>query len=300
MSTEKELLHYIGKQPRHIAGFKQILHDLGIKGKDRRQVEGLLREMTRQRKLVAIGKERWSLPTAASSQDLVVGELRMHREGYGFVLPEPDSLPPRARGKLAGDIFIPPPAIGAAMHGDKVLVEMGPIRQDGRAEGRIVRVMERRQETVVGKFHYGSRHNYVTPIDEKVATEIVIPRGMERPREEQSRHRVLGKEAERTSVERSRRPRLRTVPEGEGARAPQAFHNTDNLEGMVVEVEIVQWPSATQSPRGRVVEILGREDDFGVDVEIIIRKHHIRHVFPEAVLEEAREIDPVIPPQDIR
>jgi ribonuclease R len=312
MITEKELLHYIGKQSRHLAGFKQIVHDLGIKGKDRRPVEALLREMTRQRKLVAIGKERWSLPTATSSQgsptragftrggaeDLVAGELRMHREGYGFVVPEPDSLPARARGKLAGDIFIPPPAIGHAMHGDQVLVELGPIRQDGRAEGRILRVSERRQETVVGKFHYGSRHNYVTPIDEKVATEIIIPRGMERPKEEESRHRVLGKEAKRSSVERSR-PRLRTVPAGGGARAPEAFQNTDNLEGMVVEVEIVQWPSATQSPRGRVVEILGREDDFGVDVEIIIRKHHIRHVFPEAVLEEAREISPQIAPQEL-
>src|SRR5262249_53233121 len=133
----------------------------------------------------------------------------------------------------------------------------------------------------------------------KVATEIIIPRGMERPREEQSRHRVLGTEAKTTSVERSR-PRLRTVPAGEGARAPQAFHNTDKLEGMVVDVEIVQWPSATQSPRGRVVEILGREDDFGVDVEIIIRKHHIRHVFPDAVLEEAREISPEIAPQELR
>src|SRR5260370_12957369 len=46
--------------------------------------------------------------------------------------------------------------------------------------------------------------------------------------------------------------------------------------------------------------MLGREDDFGVDVEIINRKHHIRHVFPEAVLEEAREIDPVIALQEIK
>src|SRR5437588_7846439 len=70
------------------------------------------------------------------------------------------------------------------MHGDQVLVEMGRIRHDGRAEGRIVRVMEREQETVVGIFHYGDRHNFVTPIDEKVAMEIIIPRGMEYPQQE--------------------------------------------------------------------------------------------------------------------
>src|SRR6266699_282743 len=183
MITDKEILHYIGKQPKHIAGFKQFIHDLGLKGRDRRHLQELLREMTRRRKIIAIGKERWGLPTTASNQDLVVGRLRMHRDGYGFVVPETDSLPARAQGKLQGDIFIPPPEIGNAMHGDQVLVEWGSIRHDGRAEGRIIRVTEREQETVVGIFHYSPRHNYVTPIDAKVAVEIVIPQGMEYPSE---------------------------------------------------------------------------------------------------------------------
>jgi len=73
----------------------------------------------------------------------------------------------------------------------------------------------------------------------------------------------------------------------------------DDLENVVVEVEIIQFPSATHEPRGRVVEILGYEDDFGVDVEIMIRKHHIRHVFPPEVLEEAQEISPVVAGSEI-
>ena len=117
-------------------------------------------------------------------QNLVIGRLHTHRDGYGFVTPDPDSIPARAQGKLQGDIFIPPPELGNAMHGDRVLVEMGSIRPDGRAEGRIVRVTERKQETVVGIFHYGPRQNFVTPIDAKVATEIVIAQGMEYPSEE--------------------------------------------------------------------------------------------------------------------
>ena len=90
----------------------------------------------------------------------------------------------------------------------------------------------------------------------------------------QSPHRVLGEEAKREK-------------------------SWDDLEGVVVEVAITQWPSSTQSPRGRVTEILGYEDDFGVDVEMIIRKHHIPHVFPAEVLEEAREISPVVPEKEI-
>ena len=310
-----------------MAGYKQIMHDLGIRGKERRPVEEMLRQMTRQKKLVAIGKERWSLPTAASSQDLVVGRLRMHRDGYGFVTPDPDGLPARARGKLLGDIFIPPPEIGGAMHGDQVLVELGRIRPDGKGEGRILRVTEREQETVVGKFHYGSRYNYVTPIDAKVGLDIIIPQGMEYPRSPDEAPEEAKAEA-RTHEHRRAHEAAARGPEAEHhhhrqhesaehghhrASAPTAKHphrpsphrvlgeearrrekEWDDLENVVVEAEIIQFPSATQNPRGRVIQILGYEDDFGVDVEIIIRKHHIRHTFPAGVLAEAQEINPVI------
>ena len=355
MLTEQQVLHYISRQPKHMAGFKQLVHDLALKGRDRRELQQLLREMTRRRMLFAIGKERWALPTSPSQSgssaragsaqggagDLVAGRLRMHRDGYGFVLPDPGSLPARAQGKLQGDIFIPPPEIGNAMHGDHVLVEMGRIRHDGRAEGRIIRVMEREQETVVGIFHYGDRHNYVTPIDEKVAMEIIIPHGMEYPKREDeqaapsaddrdirtggsshnpvappsSDHQITrspdhqrGKAPspkqgppERADFARSgavKHPKRESPHRVLGAEA-QRKRDWEDLEGVVVEAEIIQWPSATQSPRGRVTEILGHEDDFGVDVEMIIRKHHIPHVFTAEVLEEAEEMSPVIPQKEI-
>ena len=73
----------------------------------------------------------------------------------------------------------------------------------------------------------------------------------------------------------------------------------DDLEGLVVDVEITDWPSPTQNPRGRVIEILGREDDFGVDVEITIRKFHLPHHFPAAALEEAQDALAVIPAREM-
>jgi ribonuclease R len=323
MLTEQQILHYVSKQPKHMAGFKQLIHDMGLKGKDRRTLQQLLRDLTRRRKLIAIGKERWGLPTSASNQDLVVGRLRMHRDGYGFVIPEPGSLPARAQSKLQGDIFIPPPEVGNAMHGDQVLVEMGRLRHDGKAEGRIVRVMEREQETVVGIFHYGSGRNYVSPIDEKLAMEIIIPPGMEYPkpedeeagpsdddRDQRAPSILVGPMSgaplfapQRVSAKDHKAPTpkypTRSSPHRVLGEEAQRKKTWDNLDGVVVEVEITQWPSATQGPRGRVTEILGYEDDFGVDVEMIIRKHHIPHVFPAEVLEEAQEINPVVPQKEI-
>jgi ribonuclease R len=82
----------------------------------------------------------------------------------------------------------------------------------------------------------------------------------------------------------------------------QAARHTDwqDLEGVVVDVEITDWPSATQNPRGRVIEILGEESDFGVDVEIIIRKFHLPHRFPPAVVEAAQAIENTIPVAELR
>ena len=299
MLTEQEILRYIGKQPKHTAGYKQLVHDLGVKGRERRALEALLKDLTRRRKLVAIGKERWSLPTSASNRDLVVGRLTMHRDGFGFVVPDHDSLPDRAIGKLTRDIFIPPSEIGNAMHGDRVLVELGAVRHDGRAEGRIVRVTEREQETMVGTFHYGQRHNYVSPMDEKVAMEIIIPPGMEHPTDgdEETLPSAQDREAREHRPPSGKKPRRHSPHRVLGEEAKR--REWDDMENVVVEVEIIQWPSATQNPRGRVVEILGYEDDFGVDVEIIIRKHHIPHVFPAEALEEAQEISPVIPAREM-
>lgn len=61
-------------------------------------------------------------------------------------------------------------------------------------------------------------------------------------------------------------------------------------DGDIVNLEITRFPIAGRPPWGRIIEILGREDTPGVDVEIIIRKHHLPHVFPEAVIAEAEQI----------
>ncbi len=54
-----------------------------------------------------------------------------------------------------------------------------------------------------------------------------------------------------------------------------------------MDVEITDFPGVGRPAKGRVIEVLGDPDGFGVDVEIMIRKHHLPHVFPANVLAEA-------------
>ena len=81
--------------------------------------------------------------------------------------------------------------------------------------------------------------------------------------------------------------------------APRQAGTPDQLDGMVVNAEILEFPGRDEHPVGRIIEILGRPGDFGIDVEIIIRKHHIPHRFPPEVLEQAQRIPEVIHTRDL-
>ncbi|HET9699092.1 MAG TPA: VacB/RNase II family 3'-5' exoribonuclease [Terriglobales bacterium] len=284
MLSDAEILRKIERQPRQSAGYKQLVRELRIKGDGRQELKERLADLVRRGKLIA-DAEKFMIPVSKPSKNQIFGRLTMHRDGYGFVIPESEEV----RTRITGDIYVGPHGIDNAMHGDRVLVEIGPVRPDGRAEGRIVRVVGRAHPTVVGIFHYGRKFNYVRPIDEKLTQDIMIPPEMEYPEEEEDSSAV------RTSAQKGDLERHRVV----GSEAKRTV-NWDDLENVVVDVEITQWPTQTQPPKGRVVEILGYEDDFGVDVEIVIRKHHLPHRFPAEVLEEAQAFSPVIRANDLK
>ncbi len=249
-------------------------------------------------RLIETVRDRYTLAEhAAAHQNLIAGRLTMHRDGYGFVIPNAGQ-----RSTISGDIYVNPQAIGSAMHGDQVLVELGRKKEDGRAEGRILRVLSRGNPTVVGTFHYGSRHNSVTPMDEKITQEVIIPRGMEWPSGEEKRvpHPSRPPLARGRETPEERPGRKRSVERDRVLGGEARRREWDDLEGLVVDVEITDWPSPTENPRGRVVEILGYEDDFGVDVEIVIRKYHLPHRFPVEVLQEAQQFEPVISASELR
>lgn len=196
---------------------------------------------------------------------LVAGRVSIHRDGFGFVIPDAP-IP-----GVEGDLFLPPDAAAKAMHGDRVAARIVRFGRDGRAEGDIVRVVERAHTTVVGKFRVKKRGNYVQPHDERIQQWIEIP-----------------------SLDS-----LQSLPNRVGSVPEHKFESAEDLDGYIVEAQLIQFPSEGQDGVGRIVEVLGRPDDFGVDVEIIIRKHRIPHRFPPDVLEQARSMNGEITPFDL-
>jgi ribonuclease R len=300
MLSDSIILKKIRQQPRQSAGYKQLLRELGIHGEERRELNEYLRKLVSTGQLAQIDPDRYAIPQAPSGKNLISGKLSLHRDGFGFVISDLSSASASLKSRLSGDIFIPLSAVGSAMHGDQVLVEVTNIRPDSKAEGRIVRSVHRAHPTIVGIFHHGSRHNYLTPIDAKISQQIVIPHGMEYPESfSASSASSAVKSFEHLKPQRRQSSQRRSKHRVLGEEAARRADWTD-LENVVMDVEITDWPSATQSPRGRVIEIIGYEDDFGVDVEIIIRKYHLPHIFPDQVLHQAETIEPIISSAELR
>ncbi len=252
--TEASILHHIGHLPHARASFKQLVREFGAKGGARVELDRLLDRLKDAGELMELRGGQYVV--VQMSREFAIGRLNMHRDGYGFLIAD------KPVEGIKGDVYIPKESASKAMHGDRVIVRIARIERDGRADGEIVKVLKRAHATVVGVFTARKRGNFVQPQDERIRQWIEIPEGMEIPASGQSVNRV--------GVE------------------PYKITRPEDMDGMIVNVEIVDYAEDEDNAIGRVVEVLGHPDDFGIDVEIIIRKHHIPHEFPEKVLEQAK------------
>jgi ribonuclease R len=125
-----------------------------------------LRELERAGEIARIRKNRYVLPAEA---DLVAGKLSIHQAGYGFLTPEKAGEP---------DIFIAAENTGTAMHGDRVVARIsqdapyGRIR--GRREGRVIRILERAHDTIVGTLQHSRNFYYVVPDDPRLVHDVYV------------------------------------------------------------------------------------------------------------------------------
>ena len=272
------------------ASASEIAKGLGLKDPDTRPLFKLLAKLENRQAIEALPGGRYGLPgrkpdpvpdsreraknppaqkrsdssLGSVSRDELAGRLILHPDGYGFVVLD-TPLP-----RLDGDVYIPRNAIEDVMHGDHVLVKIqrrGGVPGAERAEGRIVRILDRAHPTIVGLFRYGAQGNVVLPYDTRIQHEVVIPPGHELTPD-------LAKKVGSSGFDQ-RGLRGRRIP-----RMPE-------LDGAVVNVELTRFPRGGAAPSGRVIEILGRPGELGVDTEIIIRKHHLPHLFSNEVMEEA-------------
>ena len=172
MLNHDQLLRLMRDKMEHPATPRELQQHLKIPREQRATLTKLLKELTRTGDLVETRGNRYGLP---DRMNLVVGKITTHPRGFGFVSSE-------ATGETGwkGDLFIAGSNLNQAMHGDRVIARVERVGSDGRAEGRIVRVLERGATTIVGKFDMdGSGFGFVVPFDRRLIMDVSIPAGEE-------------------------------------------------------------------------------------------------------------------------
>src|SRR5262245_52573132 len=144
----------------------EIARKFGATGRARVALRRTLRDLERAGEIARIRKDRYVLPGEA---DLVTGKLSVHPAGYGFLTSEKPGEP---------DVFIAAENVGVAMHGDRVVARISPeppaARIKGRREGRVIRILERAHDTIVGTLQRSRNFHYVVPDDPRFVHDVYV------------------------------------------------------------------------------------------------------------------------------
>src|SRR5215470_15926814 len=253
MFSRDQVLALMRDRVHHPAGMRELLQTLKVPRDERTSFKRHVKNLVASGDLIQIRGHRFGLP---EKMDLYVGRLQTHPAGYGFVAPE-------RQLEAGGDIYISRPHLNEAMHGDRVVVRIERVKEGGRVEGRIIRILERANAWIVGRYERDDSARadsrptgvgYVVPFDRRVLMDIFVP------------------------------------PGHEGGASP----------GDMVSVEITRWPTSTRGAIGRVADVLGNVDAPGVDTEIIIRKYGIADAHSPEAIAEAVRLGTSVSEKDIR
>lgn len=125
-----------------------------------------LNEMEKEGLVVRTRSDHYGLP---EKMDLMKGKVQSHAKGFAFIIPEDESQ---------GDVFVGPNDLAGAMNGDTVIVRVSQRTSDDRgerAEGTVIRILERAVKQVVGTFNAGRHFGFVIPDDNRITGDIFIP-----------------------------------------------------------------------------------------------------------------------------
>src|SRR4029077_20475775 len=144
----------------------EIARKFGVSGRARVALRKTFRDLERAGEIARIRKDRYVLPREA---DLITGKVAVHPVGYAFLISEKPG---------ESDVFIAADNVGTAMHGDRVVARISPEspagRIKGRREGRVIRILERAHDTIVGTLQQSRNFYYVVPDDPRFVHDIYV------------------------------------------------------------------------------------------------------------------------------
>ena len=168
MLTAEEILEALRSNVGHPATVRELRELLQVPREQRDTLRRRLVSLVESGQLIRVRGNRYGLP---DRMNLVTGRVHVNPRGFGFVMPEQPVV------EVDGDLYVPGANLNQAMHGDRVVARIERQRKDGRAEGRIVRVLERATDSIVGRLEMDeSGLADVVPFDRRLVMDVHIPR----------------------------------------------------------------------------------------------------------------------------
>ncbi len=144
--------------------FARIGEMLGVRDDELEAFRRRLDAMARAGQLMQNRAGAWLIPGKAA---LIRGKVEGHSEGYGFLIPD-------EKNDYPADIFLSPREMETVMHGDRVMARIVGVDRRGRPEGRIVEVLERGVQRVVGRVFNEHGVWFVVAENRRISQEILI------------------------------------------------------------------------------------------------------------------------------
>ncbi len=238
----EHILSIIQKEYPKPINYRQIAAKLGVTDTTTRNlIIKRLKQLTQKGKLQEVERGKYTLK---HTQNYYVGTLDIAGRGQGYVLVD----------ELEDDIYIAPKYINHAFHGDTVQVYVFNKKKNGKQEGEIHKIIERKKTTWVGSIQIQDKFAFVDVDDYKMYTDFFIPK------------KNIGK--------------------------------AKNGDKVVVELE--DWPQKSESPYGKVIQVLGKAGEHNTEIHSILAQYGLPYDFPPEVEAYANNLDTSIKKEEIQ
>ncbi len=229
--SRKYLLAYLEKLGTPIGGGR-LARKFSLDAEQKIAFKARLQAMVRDGQLLRNRRGDYCL---AKKLQLVPGRVSAHRDGFGFLIPDEGEE----------DVFLSAREMRALMHGDRVAVQLTGEDHRGRAQGKLIEVLERNTHEVVGRLHRESGISFVVPDNPRITHQVTIKPGAT----------LRARPGQIVLVELIEQPGFRNQPVGKVIRVL----GNEGAPGMEVQIAIHSHNLPHEWPK----EVLQEAESFG-------------------------------------
>ena len=164
MNFKEKLLAFMKEEAYKPLTINELMQAFEVEGSMKKEMLKTLNELENEGNIIFTRSQRYGIP---EKMNLVSGTLDGNQKGFAFLRPDDKNI---------NDIFISPADMNGAMHGDRVIVRPMKSSEEVKSpEGKVIRIIERANEYVIGSFQKSKHFGFVVPDDKRIAFDIFIP-----------------------------------------------------------------------------------------------------------------------------